>query len=295
AEVPDFEYADYIFSTQPYLDRTTALAVVTAKTALEDAGLALPLGADSPDPVGLCFGSCWGCYNSIERFSAPLLAGKPKTAQGLVFMHSFPNSPASLISIEFGLHGFASVTSGSRLAGLWAIEEALSAIREGTSSCILAGASEALSAPVFAHYGEKNELSGGKAPQPFSKNAEGTILGEGAVFFLLESAAHAQNRNAKILGWIEDCELSKPDTEYEISKNIYSCAPGISAIDTLEQSWLDHIGCENAPSLAPLLGDALAVNPLYALAVTVGEGMESAAILQASPEGVGLLHYTSRP
>lgn len=39
-------------------------------------------------------------------------------------------------------------------------------------------------------------------PRPFDANRKGMCVGEGAGMLVLESEAHARNRNAKILGWL---------------------------------------------------------------------------------------------
>ncbi len=296
AEAPDFDPAGALFSTQPYLDRTTALAVVAAREALDAAGLVLPVAEDADAPVGLCFGSAWGCMESVLRFSEPLLAGKPKTAQGLVFTHSFPNSPASVIAIEFGLRGYATVAAGGRLAGLRALEEGAAAIAEGTAQCVLVGAAESLSEPVFAHRAAAGEFTSG-APRPLQADADGTLPGEAAVFFVLEHRAHARRREARILSHLCCCDLHVPDTPPPVEHRtgmVYACAPGIPAVDARERAVLDRVGIQSAPSLVPLHGDALSVNPLLALAVGIGRGEAATSVIQASEDGEGMARAAHR-
>ncbi len=60
AEVGAYDWRDYLFSKQTYADRCTQLAVGAARLALEDAGLPTPVPGDDA-PVGLCYGTFWGC------------------------------------------------------------------------------------------------------------------------------------------------------------------------------------------------------------------------------------------
>ncbi|MFH0910660.1 MAG: beta-ketoacyl synthase N-terminal-like domain-containing protein, partial [Planctomycetota bacterium] len=206
AEAGELDPARFLFSTQTYLDRTTVLAAGAARLALDAANVSLPVALEG-DPLGLAFGTTWGCMGSIERFDRPIGEGNPRRAQGLVFSHSFPNSPASLLAIEFGLRGYHTVHAGSRLAGVWALESAFSALRDGTSAWMLAGAAESLSAPVFAHYESRGELTGAALPRPYAPDADGTLLGEGAVFLVLENARHARARKAPALGFVSACSF----------------------------------------------------------------------------------------
>jgi 3-oxoacyl-(acyl-carrier-protein) synthase len=289
AEVPAFEYGEHLLSTQPYLDRATALAAAAAREALDTAGFDLPVPEDRDQPVGMVYGSCWGCYNSIERFAGPILEGTPRKAQGLVFTHSFPNSPASLLAIEFGLRGFSTVTAGSRLAGMWALDQAVTALQSGRAGAILVGASEALSPMVLAHREQAGELGEDGAPRPFAEDADGTVAAEGAVFFVLETREHAESRGAagRSHGSLAGLFLQAPPTRPRLTPEArYACAPGIPAIDGIERRRIESMGWAEHETVVPRTGDALAVLPLYALGAALLQ-KQSAEIVQCAPEGEG--------
>jgi len=197
AEVTGYDAKDFVFSKQTYLDRCTELAIGAARLALEDAGLSLPVAADA-DPIGLCFGSTWGCLDSAERFHEPLAQGKAKTASSLVFSHSYPNCPTSFVAIELGLRGYSTSFAGSRLAGFWALRSALDALAAGTAARILVGASDALSPAVFAHLESQASLpvTRGQVPSLEDPQIWSRVPGEAAVFVLLETAAATRAHTA---------------------------------------------------------------------------------------------------
>jgi 3-oxoacyl-(acyl-carrier-protein) synthase len=292
AEAPEFDYAPYIFSTQPYMDRTTALACVAARLCLDSADVGLPLSEDEASPLGLTFGSAWGCMNSVERYVAPILAGKARTAQGLVFTHSFPNSPASLMAIEYGLRGYSTVWGGSRLAGAWALESACGALASGQAEWVLAGASEALAPAVFEHHANRGDYTAQAQSRPLAPKADGAIPGEGACFFLLETAPHADARGARPLGLLDEIQLAGPGGEVgrePAPPACYACAPGIPSVDAMTRDAAGRLGMEAPRCLSGLHGDALSVNALFSLAAALAEAEGGFAILDAADEGLALL------
>jgi 3-oxoacyl-(acyl-carrier-protein) synthase len=292
AEVPEFDSSPFLHSTQPYLDRTTALALAATRSALDAAGIETPLDESAP-LTGIVYGSCWGCAGSIERFSEPILNGRPKTAQGLLFLHSFPNTPASLAAIEYGLRGHSAVFAGSRLAGLWALQHACEAIASGRAERLLCVAAESLS-PLRMHCMQSaGELSPDGLPKPLLEDVKGTIPGEGACALLLESDESLRESGRAALGrmlfW--DCvgaeeTLPLPAPAPELC---YSAAPGIQWIDDRERRLLERLAAKEVHNLVPLHGDAASVTPLFAMVcLLLGQDRES-AFVQAGAEGAGLV------
>ncbi len=205
AEVTDYDWKDYLFSKQSYADRCTQLALGAARLALEDAGLDVPVD-ETADPVGLCFGTCWGCLESAARFYEPIAHGKGRTASSLVFSHSYPNCPTSFAAIELGLRGYSTSFAGSPLAGLWALRSAADALAQGGASCVLAGAADGLGEVVWAHLAASGGLPATQGRRPNEEEAAdwARVPGEAAVFLCVETEARARARAAEPLARIED-------------------------------------------------------------------------------------------
>ncbi|BCM92464.1 hypothetical protein IAD21_04344 [Abditibacteriota bacterium] len=159
--IPDFDLKNYPVAPKTYLDRASALALAACSVAIQEAGLTAPLG----DEVGLCVGTQFGCVQTMASFESKLAETGAKAVSPLLFSHSFFNSPAAILSIEWGMRGHHAPFCGAR-AGLDAVEAGRDALLLGQASTMICGAVEANS--------PTRELSG---------EADS---GEGAIFLVLE-------------------------------------------------------------------------------------------------------------
>jgi 3-oxoacyl-(acyl-carrier-protein) synthase len=183
-ELADFSVSRYVESIKSYIDRTSALAVAAAKLALDDAGLA----ASRPEETGLAYGTAWGCLDSMELFFHKVKLAKAHLAPPLPFSHSYANSPAAVLAIEFGLRGFHTVVSSGWNSSAVAVGEGLDAVRAGASPVVLAGGSESGSHARYRHLLDSGLIGEGRA-----------VLGEGACFVVLEGAESAAKRGGRPL------------------------------------------------------------------------------------------------
>ncbi|MBI4846978.1 MAG: hypothetical protein HY808_00165 [Nitrospirae bacterium] len=122
----------------------------------------------------------------FERFSK-----KGYDLQG--FMYLFFAAKA------FGIHGYSLYTNNACASGLYALESAARQIRYGESDiAILAGGD--VSNTMFKHlwFKEQGLYAEDGRIKPFSKNADGIVLGDGAAALVLEDMEHALDRNAHI-------------------------------------------------------------------------------------------------
>ncbi len=248
AEVGDYDWQDSLSSVQTYADRATQLAMGAARMALEDAGFPVPLPEEAA-PVGLAYGTCWGCLEAAETFYQPLAEGKGRTARSLVFSHSYPNSPTSLIAVELGLRGYSTSWAGAPAAGLWAVRSACDAIASGSATAVLAGGCDALSAARLASLAAEGRLprtEGASHPSRASAEAPwGEVPGEAAVFWLLESPASAHERNARSLGTVS-CPVAPGEAEPDKALPAPGCGRTAAAEALLRASawWLGGEGGE---------------------------------------------------
>ncbi len=186
--VTGFNLKDYIPTVTSYVDRCSALALAASKLALESAGR---LERDSRGgDWGLAYATAWGCLDSMELFFAKV-AKKPKFAPPLVFSHSYANSPASLVCIEFGLSGtgatFSEGATGA-ITGLGWARDRLERTSGSEVKGVLIAASDSLSKALRRHHA-----------------ASGTALGEAGAAVTLELEDAAKQRGAdvlaRVLGW----------------------------------------------------------------------------------------------
>ena len=166
--IPDFDLKNYPVAPKTYLDRASSLALAACSLAIQQANLDAPLG----DSVGLCLGTQFGCVQTMNSFEDKLAQTGAKTVSPLGFSHSFFNSPAAIISIEWGIRGHHAPFCGAR-AGLDAVETGRDALLLEQAEIMICGAVEANSSA--------RELSGE------------SLSGEGAIFLVLERDGDGQD------------------------------------------------------------------------------------------------------
>jgi 3-oxoacyl-(acyl-carrier-protein) synthase len=171
------------------LDRSTKLVCSASKLALEDAGLNL-IEANTHD-IGVVVGSTLGSVHSISEFDREAIKEGPRYVNPAFFPNTVINSPASQVSIKFGIKGFNVTIATGFSAGLDAINYASDFIRLGRANIILAGAVEELCVQTFLGFYKTGLMVGA------SSNG-GVIIGEGSAILVLEDLDSAIQRKAPI-------------------------------------------------------------------------------------------------
>jgi len=161
--INDFALTNYPVAPKTYLDRASALALGAAGLALQNANLSGPFDEE----FGLVIATKFGCVETMRVFENTISEKGVKSASPLMFSHSYFNSPAALIAIEWGLRGYHAPLVGEN-SGFEALELAKNTIELGYAKRILVGVFEALS--IGRNFAEEEN---GK---------------EGAVFFVLEAS-----------------------------------------------------------------------------------------------------------
>ncbi|MGE5657946.1 MAG: beta-ketoacyl-ACP synthase [Actinomycetota bacterium] len=179
--------------------------------ALQDAGLSGPL----PD-CGVVIGSSRGYQARLEQFAREQLA--PDLTDELLRVnpadpHLFPTPLAQWPSFlphaaaiaaaqEIGSTGPVLAPMAACATGIWAIAQAFELIQTGQCQRVMTGGVEAAITPLtLAGFQQMGALATTGA-YPFDRQREGFVLGEGAAVFVLETAALARRRNAKIYGQV---------------------------------------------------------------------------------------------
>ncbi|WP_031404234.1 beta-ketoacyl synthase [Thiomonas sp. FB-Cd] len=191
----------------PFLDRTTQMAILASRQATENAGLAN--FSTFGDRAGVFYGTVRGGgateWEGIRQF---YLEGR-KTAKPYVIMGCMANAAASQISIRHQILGPTACHSSACSSSGAAIADACRHIRGGELDIAVAGGAESALQPMFlgAWDGLRALADVDHMPsqscRPFSRRRTGLVLGEGSVFYVLESREHAERRNAPILAFID--------------------------------------------------------------------------------------------
>ncbi len=293
------------------LDRTTLLALVAAKLAIEDAKLEITDA--NADDIGVVLGSTMGSVHSISEFDKEGLREGPRYVNPAHFPNTVINSPASQVAIRFGLRGLNSTISTGFSAGLDAVGYAMDMLRLGRANTLVVGGVEELCIQTFLGFYKLGLLateSNGAPPMyaPFDPKRCGTLLGEGAAFVVLETLEQAGGRNARTYA-----ELLAYATQFH-SASMYRYDPeAVGPISVTEQVLNDaHIGpdavdlisaCANSTgtddamelkAIRTVLGPRADVVPVSTVKTVLGESFSAAGALQlAAATGSLVLQQTA--
>jgi 3-oxoacyl-[acyl-carrier-protein] synthase II len=201
------------------------MAVVAAKLALDDAGVALVkednrfrAGAMAHAAVimGIGLSGLETAYSSHVAHMEPGTplpapsAGRRPRFNRMVVPMTMPNSVAAWISILFGFNGPSHTLNASCASGTCAIGEAFLRIRHGCDTVVVTGGVESLNDGSggtmrgFDVLGVLTKSPDGR-PTPFSETRSGFLFSEGGCCVLvLEELQHALTRGARIYAEIVD-------------------------------------------------------------------------------------------
>ena len=184
------------------MSRVTQLALAATRQAVSDAHLS---GVDR-ERVGVIIGSGMGSLDPIvESVNTLNERGHNRVSPFFVPM-MLVDTPAALVSIEYGFTGPNMFVATACATGNNAIGEAGKVIARGDADVMIAGGAEACIMPLaMAGFGMMGALSShNEAPEralrPFDQSRDGFVASEGAAVLVLESLDHAQARGARIYG-----------------------------------------------------------------------------------------------
>lgn len=185
------------------LSRISKFACYAARQAIADA-----VGAGhglNPD-AGVFIGCSQGGYVESEPFFNKHFA--KKAVSPFAILKPMNSAPATNVSIQCNLRGPVITIDTACSSANHAIGLATMMIQSGhLTQAVVGGVDTAFSPAVFHNWCALYAMTRQngvpeQACKPFSKDRDGTVLGEGAGMVVLESAAHALARGAPIYGEI---------------------------------------------------------------------------------------------
>jgi 3-oxoacyl-[acyl-carrier-protein] synthase II len=166
-------------------DRAGEFALGAAAEAVADSDLRGRL----PDRTGVALGTTLGGMLLFEAWDAGQLDG-PSLRQVPYY------APAARLARTLGCRGPVATPQLACASGTWAIALAASWVRAGRADVVLAGGTDLLCRFVVSGF---NSLKATAAEaRPFDRDRRGLVLGEGAAVVVVESAAHAAARGARV-------------------------------------------------------------------------------------------------
>lgn len=187
-----------------FLDRPATIALDAALQAIEMAGLAS--GGDARR-IGLADGL---------PYRAP--------GQAAVFVPY-----GHTIARALGVRGPVAVVAGAEASGMAAIATAAGLVAAGEADAVIAGAAQGLQRPLAEHLVAQGWSAGGPA-HPFDREHSGTVPGEAAAYFVIESPVSARERGATPLARVAGHAITFDSTVEPLA---FSAAPEIGRVQQL--------------------------------------------------------------
>ena len=185
--------------------RATRLAVCAARQAVDDAGVLDP--SIEPERVGIAMGTTSGEPGRVEDFDDLYLAGELDRV-GEEFVGGYPcHVIAANLAEEFDFAGPNIMIPAACAAGNYALGYALDALRDGRADVMLAGGADAFSRITYTGFARLGAIAP-EMCQPFDKNRQGMMPGEGAAVLVLERLENAKARGARIYAEVGGYGLS---------------------------------------------------------------------------------------
>ena len=186
------------------LDRYAQFALVAAREALADSGLALE--REDPYRVAVVIGAgMGGMVIGEEEFTKLYRTLRPSRVHPNFIPMLTLNSASGAIANAVGAKGPNLTISTACSSGAHAIGQALGLIRAGQADVVIAGGADASITPVsFAGFCSLRALSTSfndtpeRASRPFDRGRDGFVMGEGSGVLVVESLSHAVGRGAQL-------------------------------------------------------------------------------------------------
>jgi 3-oxoacyl-[acyl-carrier-protein] synthase II len=181
-------------------DRNGQFALIASREAWADAG--------SPDidgdRLGVVIATGIGGISTLLSNYDLLLEKGPRRIHPLAVPMLMPNSAAAHVGLDLGARAGIHTPVSACASGAEAVSYAVDMIRSGRADVVVAGGTEAaIVALNIGAFAQMQALSSRndepeRASRPYDKGRDGFVLGEGAGVVVLESAAHAKARGARV-------------------------------------------------------------------------------------------------
>jgi len=267
-EVRGLEFSRYIESERcRKMSRTSKLAVVAAKMAVQDSGL--HMDEETARNTDVFLGVACPDMHTIARTIERRIKHGEKSIDPTGANAAVTAAPAGNISIELRIAGEVMTLSTGCSSSTNAIGYAMQKIRQERSKLILAGGADAgVQMDLVASYANAHALSTRnddptKASRPFEAHRDGHVLSEASGILVLEEYEHAKARGAQI--YAEICGYGTSSDCFSMTQVSENPVPASRAIESaLADARLDsgRVGYYCAHGSASRLTDTRETNML---------------------------------
>lgn len=261
AEVKNFKPEDFMDAREARRrDRFEQFAAAAAKEAIHNSGLEIT-DANS-GRIGVIISSAIGGLQSLQEAILTNQKDGPRKVSPFLIPMLMANGGAGMTAIEFGIKGPCFSVASACASGADGIGTALMMLRTGMIDAAVTGAAEttitSTGVAAFDRVGAMSRRNDpyDMTPQPFDKNRDGLVMGEGAAVIVLERESDAKKRGANILA--ELAGYGATADAFHVTAPHEHGAGGAAAMQmalSSAQANLDDVGYINAHGTGTSLND----------------------------------------
>lgn len=205
--VADPDYKQWIDIKQiRRMSRVIKMGVGASQLSLQDAGISMP--------DAIITGTAYGCLADTSVFLSKMVAQQEQLLTPTAFIQSTHNTVAGQIALMLGCHAYNNTFVHRAFSFESALLDSLMILQEGSAKHILTGGLDEItdhSHRILSRFGLFRDNSV-KSEELLHTQADGTINGEGAAFFVL--GAEKANAYAELAA---PATLYKPGSTEEIA------------------------------------------------------------------------------
>jgi beta-ketoacyl-acyl-carrier-protein synthase II len=261
AEVKGFKPENFMDAKEARRrDRFEQFTVAAAREALTHSGLQIT--DSNAGRIGVIISSSIGGLHSLQEAILTNYNEGPRRVSPFLIPMLMANGGAGMTAIEFGIKGPSFSVASACASGSDGIGTALMMLRTGMIDAALTGASEATitstGVAAFDRVGAMSRRNDdySMTPQPFDKNRDGLVMGEGAAVLVLEREADAKARGvtifAELAGYGSTADAFHVTAPHEQGEG---GAVAIRMALSSAKSNIDEVGYINAHGTGTLLND----------------------------------------
>ena len=204
AEVKGFDPVKYMDAKEARRrDRFEQLTAVAANEAIQSSGLTVT--EENAGRIGVVISSAIGGLTTLQEAVLIANTDNPRRVNPFTIPMLMSNGGAGLVAIDYGIKGPCLSVASACASGADGIGIAMMMMRAGMIEAAVAGATESTITMVgvasFDRVGAMSRRNDdySMTPQPFDKNRDGLVMGEGSAVVVLEMESRAKARGANIL------------------------------------------------------------------------------------------------
>ena len=279
------------------LSRPDRFALVAVEEALREAGLDTPALA----AAGVFVGATVGGIGESEEAYRRRQTGEDRRWRLSRLLGTPLSTTGAAIAQAFGAHGPRATYSTACSSSALAIAEAAAAIRSGRIEVALAVGTDALCRVTYAGFDALQALDP-RGCRPFDRDRGGLSLGEGAAALVLEDAARARARGARIIARVlghasssDAHHVTAPDPE---GRGALAALRGALASASLSPDAVDYVNAHGTGTrhndemevrvLRAVFGQRLPRLPVSSTKAQLGHCLGAAGAIEAAATVIAL-------